>query len=42
MNDKYEYDENEENYKSPADVKTMLSIIFGSLLFLTVVILVGM
>lgn len=35
-----EYDEG--NYKSPADVKVMLGIIFGSLLFLTVAILVGL
>lgn len=37
-----EEDEEQGNYKSPADVKVMLSIIFGSLLFLTVVVLVGM
>lgn len=38
MENEYE----EGNYKSPTDVKVMLGIIFGSLLLLTVVILVGM
>ncbi len=37
-----EEDEERGNFKSPTDVKVMLSIIFGSLAFLTVVVLVGM
>lgn len=35
-------DEERGNFKSPTDVKVMLGIIFGSLVFLAVVVLVGM
>lgn len=42
MNDNYEYDEVEENFKSPTDVKTMLGIIGVSLVVILVSILVGM
>lgn len=42
MNDDYDYDEDEGNFKSPEEVKAMVFIILFGIVYIVVAILVSM